>query len=64
MNEPTAYSTRDVFGYTPWPEQWTDYHYNGCEEPCDMLFGPCVCGAWHTLDDDWVQEKLRSHNVN
>ena len=26
--------------------------YNGgCSEPCDMLVGPCCCGAWHSLDD-------------
>ena len=21
--------------------------YNACSDPCDMLFGPCACGAWH-----------------
>lgn len=21
--------------------------YNGSHEPCDMLIGPCCCGAWH-----------------
>jgi hypothetical protein len=26
------------------------YLYNGRRnEPCDMLTGPCSCGAWHKL---------------
>jgi hypothetical protein len=25
--------------------------YNACTEPCDMLVGPCACGAWHHWDD-------------
>lgn len=29
----------------PWPEDWPDYH-NG-SELCDMLIGPCSCGASH-----------------
>ncbi len=29
-----------------WPDDWPEY-YNACNEPCDMLIGPCCCGAWH-----------------
>ncbi len=25
--------------------------YNSNMEPCDMVHGPCVCGAWHHEDD-------------
>lgn len=25
--------------------------YNGSGTPCDMLKGPCSCGAWHTGDE-------------
>lgn len=25
--------------------------FNGTSQRCDMLIGPCCCGAWHTLDD-------------
>ena len=21
--------------------------FNGCNEPCDVLVGPCSCGGWH-----------------
>ena len=30
----------------PWPEDWPEY-YNG-SELCDMLVGPCSCGAGHS----------------
>jgi hypothetical protein len=30
----------------PWPEGLPPA-YNGSTEPCDMLVGPCSCGAWH-----------------
>lgn len=23
--------------------------FNACTDPCDMLAGPCACGAWHDL---------------
>ncbi len=34
--------------FLPFPEHWPPYH-NVSTEPCDMLQGPCVCGAWHQL---------------
>lgn len=33
-----------------YPEGWPELH-NACNEPCDMLRGPCACGAWHEGDD-------------
>ena len=50
-------------GMTPWPDAWTDYRYNACNEPCDMLVGPCACGATHLPTEKWVQEKLTAHNA-
>jgi hypothetical protein len=36
--------------FIPYPKGWPAYH-NGCNEPCDMLQGPCACGAWHDLTE-------------
>ena len=54
---------RAASGMVPWPEEWTDRHYNACNEPCDMLVGPCACGAWHSEDEDWVRAALEKHNA-
>ncbi len=37
----------NFFGY---PKTWPKF-YNACSDACDMLVGPCACGAWHTLED-------------
>jgi hypothetical protein len=50
-------------GLLPWPDSWTDYHYNACAESCDMLIGPCSCGAWHSESEEWVKQKLQEHGV-
>ncbi len=50
-------------GLIPWPDGWTDRHYNACNEPCDMLIGPCCCGAWHDAEEPWVRETLARHNA-
>ncbi len=34
----------------PWPDHWPKYH-NACNEPCDILIGPCACGATHTRNE-------------
>lgn len=52
-----------VNGLVAWPQGWTDYHHNASREPCDMLVGPCSCGAWHTEDEPWVQDTLNRHNA-
>lgn len=52
--------------------------YNACTDRCDMLDGPCACGAWHKIDGwasdkregrSWVMKHLRKfhqyhHNFN
>ncbi len=42
---------RNILSGTPdhWPKR-----YNACTDPCDMLDGPCACGAWHS-EDDWLR---------
>ncbi len=35
------------------PKLWIGQIYNVCTNPCDMLCGPCICGAWHHLEE-WV----------
>ena len=29
------------------------FHNGGCTDPCDMMDGPCACGAWHNVKE-WV----------
>ena len=36
------------------PDHWPDRH-NVNMEPCDMIDGPCVCGGWHSRDEEWVK---------
>jgi hypothetical protein len=50
-------------GMVAWPGEWTDYHYNASKDPCDMLVGPCSCGAWHNENEPWVREVLARHNT-
>jgi hypothetical protein len=54
---------RGTSGIVPWPADWNDRHYNACNEPCDMLCGPCSCGAWHCEGEEWVQVVLKKHNA-
>lgn len=49
-------------GIIPWPEAWRTRMYNS-NEPCDVLIGPCNCGAWHTREDKRVQAALRFYNA-
>jgi hypothetical protein len=44
----------------PIPQEWGARHYNGSNEPCDVLQGPCSCGAWHNVMEWWVQELLQA----
>lgn len=40
-----------------WPREWMYRYYNGrTNEPCDMLVGPCACGAWHR-EHEWKQDE-------
>lgn len=36
-----------VSGLVPWPDALLPKNYNGSRVPCDMIIGPCCCGAWH-----------------
>lgn len=51
-----------INGTLAWPEDWVERHYN-CRAPCDVLVGPCVCGACHSEKDKWVQATLRKHHA-
>lgn len=50
-------------GMVAWPDGWTGENYNGSKEPCDMLVGPCSCGAWHYETEYWVRRALEVHNA-
>jgi hypothetical protein len=50
-------------GLVAWPSDWTDYHHNASHEPCDMLVGPCSCGAWHKETEEWVRATLTRHHA-
>lgn len=39
-------------GLLGWPNKWPRYNQDCfpaelCSDTCDMLIGPCACGAWH-----------------
>ena len=41
------------------PEKYYGQFRNGgCTDPCDMVAGPCACGAWHKLSE-WPDEVRR-----
>lgn len=44
------------------PEHWPPRH-NACTDACDMIQGPCACGAWHYLDEEWVLYHLELYGV-
>ena len=50
-------------GMVPWPDGWDGENHNGTHEPCDMLVGPCSCGAWHHEKEYWVRRALEVHNA-
>ena len=60
---PPKRQLQKVHGIVAWPEDWTDRHHNANAEPCDMLVGPCACGAWHDETEPWVQALLVKHNA-
>jgi len=31
----------------PWPDDWPKYKQHHASSACDMVIGPCRCGAWH-----------------
>ena len=40
------------------PVEWIGQYHNACIEPCDMLVGLCVCGAWHHLNE-WIIDRKK-----
>lgn len=44
-------------GLVPFPTTEPSHH-NACNDPCDMLVGPCACGAWHSVEEQWVRDVL------
>ncbi len=61
-NRATIQQLRRINGVVSWPANWIDRHYNG-GQLCNVLVGPCSCGAWHTEQEDWVQALLFKHNA-
>lgn len=45
-------------GLLAMPDEYLNIH-NACTEPCDMVSGPCACGAWHS-ETDWRPEIVRA----
>ena len=41
----------------PMPEELIGKFFNACTEPCDIINGPCACGAWHDIED-WVRRLI------
>jgi len=39
----------------PMPVRYIGQFYNACTDPCDMLEGPCACGAWHH-QNEWPDD--------
>lgn len=44
-------------GLANMPIEHVGKFYNACTDPCDMLQGPCACGATHKQEEwpDWLQ---------
>lgn len=62
--EPT--NADPVFKFAEWPKDWPPYFHRN--EPCDMLVGPCSCGAWHTpgeftLEQDGLRDPYVARNL-
>ncbi len=38
-------------GMATMPAKWLGQFYNACPDPCDMLSGPCACGATHHQEE-------------
>lgn len=62
--EPTNSDPANKFA--EWPKNWPPYFHRN--EPCDMLVGPCSCGAWHTpgeftLEQDGLRDPYVARNL-
>ncbi|KKN70866.1 hypothetical protein LCGC14_0426490 [marine sediment metagenome] len=45
-----------------YPKHWQK-RCNVCSEPCDMIDGPCCCGAWHDLKEEWVCSMIAEYGL-
>ncbi|MHA1390539.1 MAG: hypothetical protein ACTSR9_19155 [Candidatus Thorarchaeota archaeon] len=43
----------------PLPQQLIGKFHNACTDPCDMVDGPCACGAAHHIQD-WPDEVIEA----
>lgn len=46
-----------------YPDHWPKRHYNSCSKPCDVIDGPCVCGAWHCEDETWIKSYVSRYGL-
>lgn len=46
-----------------YPDHWPK-RYNACTDPCDIIDGPCACGTWHGMDDDWVKNMIAVYGID
>jgi len=37
-------------------------HFNACNDSCDMIDGPCACGAWHSAKE-WIEKLSKKLNT-
>lgn len=51
-----------VNGMVPWPVGW-DLRWRSANRKCDMLVGPCACGAWHLETDSDTIALLKAYAV-
>lgn len=42
-------------GLASMPLEYIGLFWNACTDPCDMLSGPCACGAWHQ-QEEWPDD--------
>jgi len=38
-------------GLISMPKKYQGKFHNACTDACDMIIGPCACGAWHHIED-------------
>ena len=54
-------------GFVQYPKQcplrWGDSGTSTFRTHCDMLVGPCACGAMHQEHDNWVRQLLDCFNL-
>ena len=48
------------------PDSMRGHYYNACTDSCDMIDGPCACGAWHNAKE-WItklDKRLQQRNAD